>query len=146
MGKKHSEAGSVGAFHIPAAPHKAELSVEMGIQPLPQGYHKLTERQSGVAAPHFLPPQATQSTNLSHLLGARVPHSLSPMAHNSPGTLDQLWLTEVQAASFRMFACLRTLSGLPCPALRFSDMGTALYTTAERCKAFGGKSLTTRTE
>lgn len=87
MGKENLETHSVGASPVPAAPYKAELSMKVGVQPLPQGCHRLTKRQSGGGHPSFPPQQATERTNSSCLLGARVPHSLSPMAHNCPGTL-----------------------------------------------------------
>lgn len=127
MGKENLETHSVGASPVPAAPYKAELSMKVGVQPLPQGCHRLTKRQSGVATLHFLPSRQPRAQTCHVCLVPERP-ILCP---RWPTIALALW-----EASYRTLASLHTLSLLPCPTLKFSDTDTALHWTAQRCEGF----------
>lgn len=88
--RKRAWTSSVWAPSTPAAPHKAGLPEEVGIQPLPQGYHRFTKKQFWVV--------------LNGRLRTHTCHGCqrSPSSVASPGTFGWSWITNMQKASFRI--------------------------------------------
>lgn len=84
---------SMWAPLVPAAPHKAGLSEEVGI-------HRSAKKPLGVATPPL--PLTRQLSQTRH--GCLVPEipllCHRWMLHSTPGTLDGLWTTSIWEGSF----------------------------------------------
>lgn len=132
MQEESLETSSVWAPHVPAASHKAALSEEVGVQPLPQGYHRCTKKQFWVATSHFLLNRQPTDQACHGCLGPGVPLSFVAMAHYSRGLLvGSGLLTRVQEASLR--ASHECMSALFAPILSSEILSPSAQLSRPNC-------------